>query len=48
MSCMDCAERFKIGKTQPVHVIKHEAQLRTEYEKFQGKGFKYIQRQDHQ
>lgn len=46
-SCRDCAEEFKIRKMQPVNVIKHVAQLRTKQEKYQGKGFKHIQRQNH-
>ena len=47
LSCRDIAEEFQVGKTQAVNVIKLEAQLRTEYEKFQGKGFKHLQRQNH-
>ena len=35
MSCKDYAEKFKIGKTQPVHAIKHEVQLGTAYKKLQ-------------
>ena len=48
MSCRKIAEQFKIGNTQAANVVKNEASLRAEYENFQGKGFKHLQRENHQ
>ena len=48
LSCRAIAEKFKIGKTQAANVVKNEAKLREEYANFQGKGFKHIQRENHQ
>ena len=42
MSCRYTAEVIKIRKTLATDVIKHEPQLRNEYRKFPGKGFKHI------
>ena len=44
MSCREIAEEFKIGKTQAANVVANEARLRAEYENFQGKDYKHIQR----
>lgn len=43
----DTAEEIKIEKAQEANVIKHETQLRNEYGKFPGKGFRHIKRQNH-
>ena len=48
LSCRAIAEEFKIGRTQAANAVKNEAKLREEFENFQGKGFKHIQRENHQ
>ena len=45
LSCRAIDEEFKIGKTQPVNVVKNEAKLREEFENFQGKCFKHIKKE---
>ena len=47
MSCRETAEKFKISKTEAAKVVANEAHLRAEYENFQGKGYKHIQRGNH-
>ena len=42
------AKEFKIGKTQAVNVLQNERTLREEFANFQGKGFKHIDRGNHQ
>ena len=37
MICREIAEQLKFGKTQATNVVKNEANLRAEYENFQGK-----------
>ena len=41
LSCRAIAKEFKIGKTQPINVVKNETKFRVEFENFQGKGFKH-------
>ena len=48
MSCREIAGQFQIGKTQAANPVKNEASLIAEYENFQGKGFKYLKRENHQ
>ena len=48
LSCRAIAEEFIIGKTQAANGMNEEAQLREEFENFQGKGFKHIKRENHQ
>ena len=48
ISCREIVEQFKIGKKQAANVIKNETSLRAEYENLQGKGFKYLKRENHQ
>ena len=48
LSCRAIAEEFIIGKTQAANGMNKEAQLREEFENFQGKGFKHIKRENHQ
>ena len=48
MSCRDISKTYNIGKTQAANLLKNEKTLRTEYENFQGKGFKHVNRTSHQ
>lgn len=48
MSCRDIAKTYKIGKTQASSLLRDERMLRKEYENFQGKGFKHVNRSSHQ
>ena len=48
LSCRAINEEFKIGRTQAAKVVKNESELREEFENFQGKGFTYIKRENHQ
>ena len=48
MSCRVISKTYSIGKTQAANILKEEEKLRTEYENFQGKGFKHINRTSHQ
>ena len=48
MSCRDIAKTYKIGKTQASSLLREEEKLRKEYENFQGKGFKHVNRSSHQ
>ena len=48
MSCRVISKTYSIGKTQAANILKEEEKLRMEYENFQGKGFKHINRTSHQ
>ena len=48
MSCREIAEQVQIGKTKAANVVKNLASLKAEYENFQGKGFKHLERENHQ
>ena len=48
MSCREISKTYNIGKSQAANLLKNEKTLRTEYENFQGKGFKHINRTSHQ
>ena len=45
ISCREISAKIKIGKTKAANL---EACLRVEYENFKGKGYKHIQRRNHQ
>ena len=48
MNCRVISKTYSIGKTQAANILKEEEKLRMEYENFQGKGFKNINRTSHQ
>ena len=48
MSYRVISKTYSIGKTQAANILKEEEKLRMEYENFQGKGFKHINRTSHQ
>ena len=48
MNCRVISKTYSIGKTQAANILKEEEKLRMEYENFQGKGFKHINRTSHQ
>ena len=48
MNCRVISKTYSIGKTQAANILKEEEKLRMEYENFQGKGIKHINRTSHQ
>ena len=48
LSCRVIAKELEIGNTQADNVLKNERMLREEFAKFQGKGFKHINRRIYQ
>ena len=44
ISCRDICKTYNIRETQAANMLKEETKLRADYQNFQGKGFKHVNR----